>query len=219
MMLKIIGLLAFLTGLIACFQPQLVQDLLGKSEQPSIQEQILNAGERGGTDQESEEFTAYAAGYNESDFGDAFTSPNDGKFPLEELEPPAGPWEDLLELKFKIYFDEAVDEVIFEPKFSESIRAYEGKTIELEGFIIPHDIVMNATGEDKDDGSKFMFSAYPLASCFFCGGAGQESVMEAYPKDPISYTEQKVTLRGRLELNTTDPMQLSYLLKDATLVE
>jgi len=218
-MLKIIGLLAFVAGLIACFQPQLVEGLLGKSDASSIEEQVLTAGKRGAEDQEEGEYTAYAAGYEEADFGDAFTSPNDGKFAIEEAEPPAGPWADLLELKFKIYFDEAVDEVIFEPKFSKSIRAYEGKVIELEGFIIPHDIVVNTTGEENDDGTKFMFSAYPLASCFFCGGAGQESVMEAYPKAPISYTETKVTLRGRLELNTTDPMQLSYLLKDATLVE
>lgn len=217
-MLKIIGLLMFVAGLIACFQPQLVEGLLGRAEQPFIQKQVLTAGQRSADDEE-EEFTTYAAGYNEADFGAAFTSPNEGKFPIEEAAPPAGPWEDLLELKFKIYFDEQVDEVIFEPKFSKSIRAYEGKTIELDGFIIPHDIVVNATGENNDDGTKFMFSAYPLASCFFCGGAGQESVMEAYPKAPIAYTERKVTLRGRLELNTTDPMQLSYLLKDVTLVE
>jgi len=215
-MLKIIGLLAFVVGLIACFQPQIVQDVLGESTEEPMRDQVLDAKQRG---LDSEEYTTYAAGYDEDDFGAAFAAPVAEKFPIEEATPPTGPWAALLELKFKIYFDEDVDDVIFEPRFSEPIRAYEGKTIEVEGFIIPHDIAADAMGDETDRGDRFMFSAFPLASCFFCGGAGAESVMEATPKEPISYTERRVTLRGRLEFNTTDPMQLPYLLKDVELVQ
>lgn len=213
-MLKFIGLLAFAAGLFACFQPQLVEGLLGDSPEQPLSEEVLNASNRGG---EGEEYTAYAAGYNAEDFGDAFTSPDEGKFAVKEIAPPTGVWADLLELKFKIYFDKDEDDVVFEPKFSEAIRAHEGMMIEVEGFIIPHDIAAESLSDDAGD--KFMFSAFPLISCFFCGEAGAESVMEVTPSEPISYTERKVKIRGRLEFNTTDFMRLPYMLKDVTLAD
>jgi hypothetical protein len=64
-----------------------------------------------------------------------------------------------------------------------------------------------------------MLSAYPTAACFFCKGAGPESVMEVYPKKPIPYSKNAVKIRGRLELNDSDYMKMAYLLKDAVLVE
>jgi hypothetical protein len=64
-----------------------------------------------------------------------------------------------------------------------------------------------------------MFSAFPLASCFFCGEAGAESVMEVSPKNPISYTKEKIRIRGKLELNEADYLKLPYLLKDVEIIE
>ncbi|MFK7796562.1 MAG: hypothetical protein AB8E82_03850 [Aureispira sp.] len=213
-MLKVIGLMVVIASLLACFQSQWVEGLLEDSP-ANISEKVLQSSNRGN---ENEEETVYAAGYSKTDFGEAFTAPNEGKFAVEEEMQPTGVWEDLLKLKFKISFDEAVDDVVFRPKFTELIRSYEGQIIEVEGFIIPHNIAADAMGDVNDQGDKFMFSAFPLASCFFCGGAGSESVMEAFPKDPINYTTKKITVRGRLKLNDEDLMKLPYIIEDVTLV-
>lgn len=215
-MIKKIGFFVILLGLLVCLQPNLFKGMLGMNDSDSsMDEKNLVAAMRGS----GESSTEYAEGYSAANLGDVFDSPMDGKFIVEEEMEPVGPWEDLLTLKFDIRFDESVDDVIFEPKLSKRVRQYEGKIIEIEGFIIPHDIAADAMASMDDDGQQFMFSAFPLASCFFCGGAGAESVMEAFPKNPLQYTDRKIKIRGRLEFNTTDFLKLPYLLKDAVLVE
>lgn len=215
-MTKKIGFFVILLGLLVCLQPNLFKGILGMNETDlSVEEENLVAAMRGS----GESTTEYAEGYSAANLGEVFDSPMDGKFIVEEEMKPIGPWEDLLTLKFDIRFDESVDDVIFEPKLSKRVRQYEGKIIEVEGFIIPHDIAADAMASMDDDGQQFMFSAYPLASCFFCGGAGAESVMEAFPKEPLQYTDRKIKIRGRLEFNTTNFLKLPYLLKDVVLVE
>jgi hypothetical protein len=215
-MIKKIGFFAILLGLLVCLQPNLFKGILGINESDAtIDQENLVAAMRGNGESTSE----YAEGYSAANLGDVFDSPMDGKFVVEKEVEPVGPWEDLLTLKFDIRFDESVDDVIFEPKISKIVQKYEGQIIEIEGFIIPHDIAADAMASMDDDGQQFMFSAFPLASCFFCGGAGAESVMEAFPKNPLQYTDQKVKIRGRLEFNTTDFLKLPYQLKDVVLVE
>lgn len=215
-MIKKIGFFAILLGLLVCLQPNLFKGILGVNKSDAaIDQENLVAAMRGN----GESPTEYAEGYSAANLGDVFDSPMDGKFVVEKEVEPVGPWEDLLTLKFDIRFDESVDDVIFEPKISKRVQKYEGQIIEIEGFIIPHDIAADAMASMDDDGQQFMFSAFPLASCFFCGGAGAESVMEAFPKNPLQYTDQKVKIRGRLEFNTTDFLKLPYQLKDVVLVE
>jgi len=219
-MINKIGFFVILLGLLVALQPNLFKGILGFNESDdSAKERNITASLRGNQAAGATITAEYAEGYSAENFGEVFDSPMDGKFIVEKEMQPVGPWEDLLTLKFDIRFDESVDDVIFEPKLSERVRQYEGKTIELEGFIIPHDIAADAMASMDNDGQQFMFSAFPLASCFFCGGAGAESVMEAFPKNPLQYTDQKVTIRGRLEFNTTDFLQLPYQLKDVVLVE
>lgn len=212
-MIKKIGFVVIIAATLFALRPTLFNSILGTDSTIDMNIDPKDMGTRG------KEVTEYAEGYNESDFGDAFSSPLDGKFIVKPEDQPSGPWEDLLELKFSIKYDEEVDDVIFKPKFTKKIRSYEGKIVTVQGFIIPHDIAANAMGDVEDDGQSFMFSAFPLASCFFCGGAGAESVMEAFPKKPIEYTERKITIKGRLEFNETDFLRLPYILKDAVVVE
>jgi hypothetical protein len=214
-MLKKIGFIAIVLGLLIFLQPTLFKGLLTSTDarNSNTEESITDTSTRGNTK------TAYAEGYSEEDFGAEFTSANQGMFPVMAEEQPAGPWEELLKLKFSIKFDEDVDDVIFEPKFTKKIKAFENKVIEIEGFIIPYDIAASAMASLDDDGQKFMFSAFPLASCFFCGGAGAESVMEVFPKNPLSYTDKKIKLKGKFLLNNEDYLQLPYILKDAVFVE
>jgi hypothetical protein len=55
--------------------------------------------------------------------------------------------------------------------------------------------------------------------CFFCGGAGPETVMEVISKEPIKYTTEAITIKGKLDLNANDINRLMYGLKDAELIK
>ena len=80
-------------------------------------------------------------------------------------------WEVLAGLEYEKSTDEYGE--VYLPKFSQEIRALEGKEIQLSGYIIPFE------GMFKPE--QLIISSLPVASCFFCGGAGPESVAEGYP--------------------------------------
>jgi hypothetical protein len=116
-------------------------------------------------------------------------------------------WKILSKVKYKSVLDAESGEVIYTPVFSKSIEQYEGKTIFLKGYIIPAELSRG----------KMTLSAFPYSSCFFCGGAGPESVIELETSSPIIYRlEKPIVLEGKLKLNRTDPLRLMYVLKDAT---
>ena len=96
------------------------------------------------------------------------------------------------------------------PKFSKVVKALEGQEITIKGYILPLDV----------DGTHYVLSANPYSACFFCGGAGPESVMELWlvNYDKRYKTDDVVTFKGVLMLNK-EPLGLSYILKDATPVE
>lgn len=55
--------------------------------------------------------------------------------------------------------------------------------------------------------------------CFFCGGAGPESVMEVTSLDAVAYTAESITLKGKLKLNSDDVNKLMYALTEARMVK
>jgi hypothetical protein len=66
---------------------------------------------------------------------------------------------------------------------------------------------------------EFVFSAFPYNMCFFCGGAGPETVMEVYAKDEVQFTAEAITIKGKLKLNDKDINRLIYSLSDVVKVE
>ncbi|MCP4443100.1 MAG: hypothetical protein GY810_29690 [Aureispira sp.] len=217
-MAKKIGFIVLILGLMVALRPSLFKNMLGLSTEEKSKDIVTDSNRSSNPDAE---FTAYADGYSEDDFGEAFSS-TDEMFPLNPdgtLQSPGGLWDVFLKLKFDIQYDEAIDDVVFKPQFTKDITDLEGKQIEIKGYIVPSDVVATAMGESNGDGSMFMLSAYPASSCFFCGGGGPESVMEVYPKKPIPYTKEVVKLKGTLELNQTDYLRMAYILKNVTWVE
>lgn len=97
------------------------------------------------------------------------------------------------------------------PVFSAQVQQLHGKEIVVPGYLVPYQ--NNTLKSDH-----FMLSSTPLNACFFCGVGGPETALEVFSKDAVRYTDKPVELRGRLELNATDPARLIYLLKDAVLV-
>ena len=55
--------------------------------------------------------------------------------------------------------------------------------------------------------------------CFFCGGAGPETVMEVEASEPVKFQADAIYLKGRLELNADDINRLMYKIVDARLVD
>ena len=67
-----------------------------------------------------------------------------------------------------------------------------------------------------------ILSKYPNANCFFCGGAGLESIVEVRltkaPKRRF-LMDEILTFKGTMHVNTTDYSLVSFILINAELVE
>jgi len=122
------------------------------------------------------------------------------------LNPQSLGWDLLADVEIVRGYDEFMNEEIDQPRFSNKLIAYNGKEITLEGFIIP----LERGGEQ----GYFVLSRFPYQSCFFCGAAGPDTVVEAFPKKGIRYTDKKIRVKGILKLNEGNPLQLFYILKD-----
>lgn len=123
----------------------------------------------------------------------------------------ASAWPTMARVTFVKEYDELLGLKVDKPVFSEAVRALDGETVTLRGYVIPT--------EGYKSHEEFVFSAYPYASCFFCGGAGPETVVEVLAKAPIAYSADAVTLSGKLVLNADDPNALMYRLEEAELLE
>jgi len=101
---------------------------------------------------------------------------------------------------------EGIDGLLPLPVFSEKIKGYGGKMVDIDGYVIPLD----------KTGKTLVLSANSMAECFFCGKAGPATVMTIKLKKPDKKykTDQLATFRGRLRLNDTDPKELFYILED-----
>ncbi len=94
-----------------------------------------------------------------------------------------------------------------QPIFNKDIKALEGKRVTLKGFIIPL--------EEAKKQSNFMLSMVPFSHCYFCGGAGPESMVEVKATTAFDYTAKPVQVTGILKLNATDENHLFYILEEA----
>jgi len=120
-------------------------------------------------------------------------------------------WKVLSKVQIEKRFDELLNYEIDFPTFSDEVKALNGKEIVLEGWIIPLDALR---GENY-----FVLSALPFANCFFCGGAGPETVLEVFSEKNIKFTEKRIKVKGILNINADDPMKLMYILQKAELID
>ena len=120
-------------------------------------------------------------------------------------------WKTLAKITYKKKFDELMGFKIDIPVFSEPILALADSIVEVKGYIIPV--------EGYKSHREFILSAFPYNMCFFCGGAGPETVMEVESIEGVEYSAEQVRLRGKLQLNDDDINRLMYLLIDAELIE
>jgi hypothetical protein len=123
----------------------------------------------------------------------------------------ANTWETLAKVKFKPGMDPQSGMMVDQPVFSPEVQALNGKEIIIKGYLLPE--------KGYKTHREFILSALPYNLCFFCGKAGPETVMEVSSNDPVRYSEEPITLKGKLLLNVLDPYGLPYILMDAELVK
>lgn len=120
-------------------------------------------------------------------------------------------WDTLKDVKFTDKYSKEVDAYYYFPKFGPSLLKLNGKEVVIQGFLL----------EIDPDEDIYILSANPFAACFFCGGAGPESIIELkVSKDhPRFVMDEVMTFKGKLKLNATDIYQCNYILENATVYQ
>lgn len=95
-------------------------------------------------------------------------------------------WKVLAEVSYQTLKDQRGFDVE-KPVFKPNIKLLAGKKIKLRGYIIP----MNELSGKKS----FMFSALPFSTCYFCGGAGPETVIEVDAVSSITFSNEPMIPR------------------------
>jgi len=131
---------------------------------------------------------------------------------IVSLSPSVDYWEMFAGISMEQKFVEEAEAYYPIPVFTPVLLDLKEKEIMLSGYYLPYSQV----------DSVIIISRYPYANCFFCGGAGVESVamVELKKASSKSYrTDQILMVKGTLELNNTDFKKLVFVIKNATVEE
>jgi hypothetical protein len=117
-------------------------------------------------------------------------------------------WAQLTDVTFSNEYSEELGIDIIRATFGEPVRALDQKEVILKGYIIPLDPL----------GTQYVLSRNPMATCFFCGGSGPETVVELrlHPKSIRRYaTDEILTFKGTLSLHERNTQSLHYVILNA----
>ena len=89
------------------------------------------------------------------------------------------------------------------------IQTMEGREVKITGYVIPMDVNLNV----------YVVSRFPFSSCFFCGNAGPETVVDLKLNDSsLTFkNDDRRTFCGRLKLNSSRFSDLPYILENVEL--
>ena len=112
----------------------------------------------------------------------------------------------------KTIFESKLDSVsglnFYYPDFGEQLTELDGDQVEIQGYILPLDPIQNY----------YILSKNPMASCFFCGKAGPETILELQldPNNKRVYKmDEIVVFSGTFLLNLDDINHCNFILKNA----
>jgi len=117
-------------------------------------------------------------------------------------------WINLADVVFEEKMMDEVEMMYNHATFGASLLALEGKEVSITGYMIPMDPM----------GITFVLSRNPNATCFFCGGAGPETVLQINVKKGIFKrytTDDRLTFKGILRMHEKDIDSLTYVLEEA----
>lgn len=120
-------------------------------------------------------------------------------------------WKLLSKVNFEDQYYPEYEAWYLVPKFSKEVKELSGQKVLIKGYVIPLDV----------DGGLYALSAYPFSACFFCGGAGPESVMSLkFKSKPDRFdTDDYLNFTGTFKLNDTNVEEFNYILENCELVE
>ncbi len=111
-------------------------------------------------------------------------------------------WDNLTAVKYTNNNSES-----YTPFFDDRQKQFDNKEIMIEGYLIPTEVAK--------EGTYFLLSLYPYKSCFFCGGAGIQTLIEVESKEPVIYTDNLLTIKGLFSLNKSNNGAFFYKLVQA----
>ncbi len=118
-------------------------------------------------------------------------------------------WTTLADVSWESEYDSLTGVNILHAKYGNTLKSFDGKEVFIKGYIIPLDAM----------GFSYALSRTNYASCFFCGQAGPETVMEIRlkPKSipPEILNETQLSFKGILRLRTNNREGLHYILDKA----
>lgn len=115
-------------------------------------------------------------------------------------------WEQLTDVKFAKPAPGKYGFAAGKADFGDSVKVLAGKEVKITGYMLP------LTADNKE----YILSQYSFDQCFFCGGAGKESVIMLYPDERFEFElDEIVTVQGILQLHQS-PDSLAYSLQGAT---
>lgn len=120
-------------------------------------------------------------------------------------------WEMLRDVTFKKKWYATESIYMLHPTFGPGVQKLKNQQITITGYILPVDL----------DANLYVLSAFPFSACFFCGGAGPETVMTLnFKKNGRKFkTDERLTLTGTLKLNSDDIYQMNYIMDGAEITE
>jgi len=123
-------------------------------------------------------------------------------------------WKVMSKMEFEEEYNEEYGFDVPYPIFNDQVKALAGKQVTVEGYIIPLEV--------GDDHELLVLSKYPESTCFFCGMAGPETVVDVIPVRKIKNRELniqgKMTFKGTLKLNRDNLDHMNYMIVDAEIV-
>ncbi len=120
-------------------------------------------------------------------------------------------WAVLADVSIESVWDDLLQQQIDRPVFGKRPKSKEGNQITLEGYMVPLDDLLQQ--------KSFVISSLPFQTCFFCGGAGPETVAEIRTTASYRYTDAKIKVKGKLRLNDSNPLELYYILENAIILD
>lgn len=120
-------------------------------------------------------------------------------------------WSLFAKTKFEAKYNDKAAEYFLYPVFAPELKDLVGKEITLEGYYLPIDV---------DGDAYIILSKFPYSQCFFCGGAGPESIAEVSFKVKQAKFEmdQFIRVKGKLKLNEGDIDHGNFILQEASLI-
>jgi len=122
-------------------------------------------------------------------------------------------WDQLADVTWTETYIDSLGYKQIKGTFGEEVKSLNGKEITISGYVIPLDAM----------GLSYALSQSSFASCFFCGQAGPETVMDlnVTPRSVKPHRQKEVllTFTGKLIVKESNNSGLHYTLDQAKEVE